>query len=445
MVIKVLKHYFIFFILGSIFIWSILLGSAFLKGKYEGRLTIIFPSSQSDTRLKLLSIGEMTTNNKSIFSNMKIDPKETYKEIIMSNELRYEIAHELDLLLKDIPTPKIINVPQTPLIKISMTSDHNHNLVLILETLLYKLKNRIDDHRRKYIEFRNITNEIKVNKEKIKIELLTDKIRSIRINYNLLHDDSNNYYAKKLYELEDLLLKKKIELVSLTTQLEKFENILQLTAEEASLALFINSDYILKKLYQERAEVFTKISLLSVTSGNNNPDLKQLKEEYKKLTKNINYRLLSLDKRLNDDNTKKLILSIDIDERSEIFKVYVLNKIKHQATVNEFNQIDVEIKDLKKTVVKILDKQNQLEMLTKKLELHEAIYFSKLSNEQAYIDDAEHIYPDIHLWEDAKIVNEKNKHIHLIVIIIGVFSTIIWVAILCIYYRRQHSKTQMKK
>ncbi|MCD9498073.1 hypothetical protein [Photobacterium carnosum] len=440
MVIKALKYNILFFIIGFTFIWGVLLGSLVLKNKYEGRLTIIFPSSQSDTRLKLLSIGEMTTNNKSIFSNMKIDPKETYKEIIMSNELRESIAHDLDVLLVNIPVPKITNVPQTPLIKISMISDHKKNLVSMLDSLLHNLNNKIEEHRIKYIEFRNISNKNKIDNSKFKIDLLTEKIKNIRVEYNILHDDSNNYYSEKLYKLDDVFRNKKIELISLKTKLEQFEKVLKLTAEDASLALYINSDYILKQLYQERAEVSSKLSLLAAVSGANNPDFKNIKEEYRQLTKNINHRLSFLNKGLNDNNTKRLILNIDIDERSEIFKVYVLNKIEYQTIVNEFNQIDIEIKTLKNTLIEMLDKQNQLEMLTKKLELHEAIYFSKLSNEQAYIDDAEYIYPDIQLWEEAKIVNEKGKYTQIIIIIIGIIATIIWIVILCLFYKKQHLK-----
>ncbi|WP_297482125.1 hypothetical protein [uncultured Photobacterium sp.] len=440
MVIKALKYNLLFFLVGLIFIWGVLVGALMLKNKYEGRLTIIFPSSQSDTRLKLLSIGEMTTNNKSIFSNMKIDPKETYKEIIMSNEMRVNIADDLDLTFFNIPAPKITNVPQTPLIKISMVSDHKKNLVSMLNSLLYNLNNKIEKKRNKYIEFRNISNQIKIDNSKFKIDLLTEKIKNIRVEYNILHDNSNDYYSEKLFKLDDVLRNKKIELISLRTKLEQFDKILKLSAEEASLALYINSDYILKQLYQERAEVSSKRSLLAAVSGANNPDLKNIKEEYRQLTNYINNRLSFLNKGLNDNNTKRLILNIDIDERSEIFKVYVLNKIEYQTVVNEFNQIDIEIKTLKNTLIEMLDKQNQLEMLTKKLELHEAIYFSKLSNEQAYIDDAEYIYPDIQLWEVAKIVSEKGKYTHIIIIVIGIITSIIWVVILCLFYKKQHLK-----
>lgn len=439
-IIKALKHNFLIFLIGCFFIWGVLFGALILKNKYEGRLIIIFPSSQSDTRLKLLSIGEMTTNNKSIFSNMKIDPKETYKEIIMSNEIRLNIADDLDLNLLNIPKPKITNVPQTPLIKISMASNHEQNLVLMLNSLLYNLNNKIKEQRIKYIAFRNKSNKVKINKSKHEIELLTNKIKNIRVKYNILHDKSNNYYSEKLYKLDDVFRNKKIELISLKTKLEQFEKVLNLTVEEASLALYINSDHILKRLYQERAEISAKISLLSAVSGVNNPDFKNIKEEYRQLTNYINNRLSFLNKGLNDNNTKRLILNIDIDERSEIFKVYVLNKIEYQTVVNEFNQIDIEIKTLKNTVIEMLDKQNQLEMLTKKLELHEAIYFSKLSNEQAYIDDAEYIYPDIQLWEGAKIVSEKGKYTHVIIIVIGIITSIIWVVILCLFYKKQHLK-----
>ena len=441
MVIKALKHHFLILMLGFIFIWSLLFGTLILKNKHEGRLTIIFPSSQSDTRLKLLSIGEMTTNNKSMFSSMKIDPKETYKEIIMSDYLKEQIANDLDVILDNIPSPKITNVPQTPLMKISMKSDHKDNLVLMLELLLYNLKNKIREHRLKYIEIRSSMNKKRIDDSKVQIDSLSNRIIKIRIKYNLLHSNSNDYYAERIYKLEDVFHNKKIELISLKTQLEQFGNILKLTAEEASLALLINSDYILKQLYRERAEVFSRISSLSVMSGDNNPDYNNSKKEYQQLTKNINYRLFLLNKELNDNNTRKLILSVDIDERSEIFKVYILNKIKYHTVVNEFNQLDIEIKILKKKSMEILSKYNDLQMLTKKLELHEAIYFSKLGNEQAYIDDAESIYPDIHLWEKAKIVSEKGKYIHMVMIIIGIVASLIWMTILCLFYKKQHLKT----
>ncbi|PSW35622.1 hypothetical protein C9J21_00710 [Photobacterium phosphoreum] len=440
MVIKALKYNFLIFLVGLIFIWGVLVGALMLKNKYEGRLTIIFPSSQSDTRLKLQSIGEMTTNNQSIFSNMKIDPKETYKEIIMSNEIRMNIADDLNLKLFNIPVPKITNVPQTPLIKISMVSDHEKNLLPMLNSLLYNLNDKIEEHRIKYIEFRNVSNKNKIDKSKIKIDLLIEEIKNIRTEYNLSHDNYNNYYSEKIYKLDDVFRDKKIELISLRTKLEQFEKVLKITAEDASLALYINSDHILKRLYQERAEVSSKLSLLAAVSGINNPDFKNIKEEYRQLTNNINNRLSFLNKGLNDNNTKRLILNIDIDERSEIFKVYVLNKIEYQTVVNEFNQIDIEIKTLKNTLIEMLDKQNKIEMLTKKLELHEAIYFSKLSNEQTYIDDAESIYPDIQLWEGAKIVTEKGKYMHVIIIVIGIITSIIWVVILCVFYKKQHLK-----
>ncbi|PTB33409.1 hypothetical protein [Photobacterium phosphoreum] len=438
MVILALKKYFIAFIFGVVFIWGVLFSSVYLKNKHTGSLTIIFPSSQSDTRLKLLSIGEMSTNNRSIFSNMKIDPKETYKEIIMSDGIREQIANDLDLSLSNIPIPKIKNIPQTPLIKISMKTDYKDNLLLMLDSLLYNLKNKIREHRVKYIDFRSRTNKKQIEDSKLEIDLLSEEIRDIRIKYNLLHSNSNDYYANKIHKLEDLFLKKKIELISLKTQLEQFENILNLTPEDASLALLINSDYILKDLYNERANAFSRISSLSVSSGNNNPEFKIAKKEYQQLTININHRLSLLNKSSNDSNTKNLILSVDIDERSEIFKVYVLNEIKYHTVVNEFNQLDIEIKELKKTAVEVLSKYNDLQMLTKKLELNEAIYFSKLGNEQAYIDDAESIYPDVQIWNDAKIVGSKNKYIYIIVIFSGVFSTIIWIVILCIYYKKHH-------
>lgn len=445
MVILAIKKYFIAFIFGVIFIWGLLFSSIYLKNKHVGSLTIIFPSSQSDTRLKLLSIGEMSTNSRSIFSNVKIDPKETYKEIIMSDGLREKIANDLDLPLYKIPMPKIKNIPQTPLIKISMQTDYKDNLLMMLDSLLYNLKNKIKQYREKYIKFRSEMNKKQIDDARFEIDLLSDKIRKIRVDYNLLHSNSNDYYADKIHKLEDLLLKKKITLISLKTQLEQFEDILNLTVNEASLALLINSDDILTDLYKERANVFSKISSLSVISGINNPEYKIVKKEYQQLTKNIDYRLASLNKKSNDSNTKKLKLSVNIDERSEIFKVYILNKIKYQAVVNEFNQLDIEIKELKKTAMNVLYKYNELQMLTKKLELHEAIYFSKLGNEQAYIDDAESIYPDIQIWNDAEIIGGKSKYIYIIVIFSGVISTIIWIVIICIYYKKHHLTMSTKK
>lgn len=441
MVILKYIRYILLFLIGAILIWSILIFALHFNNKYVGTLTIIFPSSHSDTRLKLFSVGEMSTNTKSIFSNMKIDPKETYKEIIMSERLKNSVAIELDLPISKIPTPIIKNVPQTPLIKITIKSDNEKNIIDILDSFIRNLKKQIENYRIEYINFRTEINDKQITESKKKIDIISSQINQIRLDYNLVFKKYDEYYSEQMSTIDDEMRKNSIQLISFKTQLEEFEKMLNISAEEASTALLINSDYTLNKLHKNRAEIIKDISTLSAISGKNNPDLKILIKKYHKITENINTELFTLEKSLNVQNTKKFILNPDMDERAEIFKLYVLNKIKYHALIEENHALKSEFDLLSEKFQNAIEKDVELQMLNKKLLLEEAIYFSKLSNIQVYSEDAESIYPNIQLWERSKITRRKNNFILMVIIISGNVSTILWFIILCLYFRKHHSRT----
>ena len=439
MVITALRRYFWAFIVGVMIIWVGVLGSVHLQNKDIGKITLIFPSPDNQTHLKVNSIGELSTRKTSIFSSLKIDPKDTYKEILLSQELRLLMAKQLDCSVGELPAPNITKVPQTPLMHVTMGGESPQKAIEYVNALFLSFQQRISTLKSEYIDNQLITNQQELSRVKQDMKTLHEQTLALQLKYHVFSEITVNTILESLLIAEKQLREKRIKLVGLEQKNHAFHRLLKVTTQQAVDALLLNSDPIVMGYFQERAVILTKLTILSGVQGPHHPDVTKLREQSQQLSVRIDQRLTMLVAGLTDATAQHLLLNTRLGNRADLFQDYIMNDMDIVQLTAEVQVLERDLALIQSEVSDMVTVMDDVKRLEKQRNLLDALYFSLLSQSRAFREDAVSIYPKVALLEGPLLVRSQRNELYWFASLVALIASILWGALVCHYSQRRHS------
>jgi uncharacterized protein involved in exopolysaccharide biosynthesis len=321
-----------------------------------------------------------------------------------------ESAKSLSIDNKDFNEPKIELVPNTTTIRISQTGPSPEMAQKKALTLYKTLDRRLNSLRQVEQEKRDqaITEAVTEAQDR-----LTEAQLQVS-NYKSSSGLSSSEQITNLISTIETLRKQRAEQIARTQQLgdrlQSLSKTLELSPQQASTALVLQTDQYLQKSLDEYTTASTELNALLGERGPNYPDVVMLQEKQKAALATVLERgkaLLGKSVTLGDIERLNLDNSNDSGvKRGELFQQLVTLRAEYDGLMAEVNSLTQEITSLEGRLKVLVEKESILETYVRKLQIAEAVFTSTLAKVDLGKSDPFGSFPLMQLVEPPTLPEE---------------------------------------
>lgn len=254
---------------------------------YKTSWVILLPGTERASTINLDNLGEARSNGSNAYGSVSISPKNTYKEIALSDAVINNAAERYGVDAVAFSKPKITLIDQTPAMKFTLIGESE-------EELIYRAKLYNDTFHATLDELR--TNEIERNYQGIENNLADAKQRLANARQAIVdHQNESNFISEKQFQrwmddaegLRTEQTKTDIEASRLEATLVTELYQLGISSEQAEGMLLLLSNPSIQSNLLKLSEQITKQIDLRSQYAKENPLRKKIDREVDALSKEL--------------------------------------------------------------------------------------------------------------------------------------------------------------
>lgn len=242
-------------LLGLLILIVALLGMylSFEKPSYKTSWIILLPGTERASTISLDNLGEARSNGANAYGSVSISPKNTYKEIALSDAVINSAAKQYGVEAYAFSKPRITLIDQTPAMKFTLKGESSEELVHRATLYNQTFHAILDELRNNEIERNYQGIESNLEEAKQRLSQARQDIVAYQIESSILSDDQFKRWVSDTEQLRTEQTNTDVELSSMTATIESSLKQLGLTAEQAQALLTL----------QANPTVATSLNLLS--------------------------------------------------------------------------------------------------------------------------------------------------------------------------------------
>jgi uncharacterized protein involved in exopolysaccharide biosynthesis len=275
-----------FVLLGMLVVVMVLLGLylALETPNYKTSWIMLLPGTERASTISLDNIGEARSNGSNAYGSVSISPKNTYKEIALSDAVINNAAKEYGVAGNAFSKPRITLIDQTPAMKFTLIGESQEELIFRAQLYNRTFHATLDDLRRNEIDrnFKGI--EINLEEAKQRLSQARQDIVAYQIKSSIVSDEQFKRWTDDTEQLRAERTKTDIELASLNAMLEVSLAQLGITSLQAQALLTRQANPTVTETLKTLSEKLAELASISSRYAAQNPIRKTLARDIKGLT-----------------------------------------------------------------------------------------------------------------------------------------------------------------
>lgn len=293
------------------------------KPHYKTSWVMLLPGTERASTISIDNIGEARSSGGNAYGSVSISPKNTYKEIALSDAVINNAAKEYGVKASAFTKPRITLIDQTPAMKFTFVGESQEELAFRAKLYNDTFHATLDELRNNEIE-RNFNGiEINLDEAKKRLSQAREAIVEYQIKSSYVSDEQFKRWSDDTEQLRSDHTATQVELASLNAMLDASLYQLGLTPEQAQALLTRQANptvtTTLKTLSQKLAEQANVHSQYAA----GNPVRKKLDREVSQLTSQVR-QLLNGVPNLDNVETPQLYGLLSVSNIESIKKVNAL-------------------------------------------------------------------------------------------------------------------------
>ncbi len=437
--------YSVFASINLILVWAGAIAFIMLTpDKFVSEFTLLIPGSGTGSSLNLDNLGQASTSVNSAYSSSKVDPKTNYKAIAMSPIVLDRAAEAMEIDSADFGNPKIKLIDQTTLLEISFTSDTANSAYekalqyySAFEDTLNQLRTEELDSRR--ASFESILLEYKENVYKAQAEVLEFQQRTKIVSSDQYKDLLSNVESIKNRRLESV-----VKLNSTNVQLTQLEQVLEVNAYLAALALKLQNDSVFVSMVAKAAEENVAWVENQAVWGINHPKVKHARARVDAARSS----LLNRAKALTGIDQHSILNSLYVQgdtNRAKLFEQLISLSANKLAIESEVETYTEQLDDIDKRLQDEISLAAVLEDLERNHQVATAIYVSAAAKSDLGNSDIYASYPMTQMLMPPTLDDSPDKFTKPIAIAGAAIGSILICLALLISWKRTELLRKLQK
>ena len=258
---------------------------------YKTSWVMLLPGTERASTINLDNIGEARSNGANAYGSVSISPKNTYKEIALSDAVINSAAKQYGVDAIVFSKPRIQLIDQTPAMKFTLVGESKDDLILRAKLYNDTFHKVLDELRRNEIE-RNFDG-IELNLEQAKMRL--QRARQDIVDYQIKTSFfSDNQFARWTDDTEQLRVEHtgvEIEIKSLDAKLAAALDQLGITSDQANAFLTLQANPLVPSTLEVLSVKHAELVVAKSIYGPENPIRKVLEKERESLVSETRFLL----------------------------------------------------------------------------------------------------------------------------------------------------------
>jgi len=255
--------------------------------RYKTSWVMLLPGTERASTINLDNIGEARSNGGNAYGSVSISPKNTYKEIALSDAVISRAAKQYGVAANAFSKPRIKLIDQTPAIQFTLVGESREELAFRAGLFNKTFHTILDELRSNEIEqnFKGV--ELNLEEAKKRLSEARQNIVDYQIKTSFVSDDQFTRWTNDTEQLRTEHTKTVVELASLNATLSAELEQLGVSPEQVQALFTLQANpavaTTLKTLSQKLAESATVNALYA----SQNPNRKSLDREIENLTAEV--------------------------------------------------------------------------------------------------------------------------------------------------------------
>jgi len=209
---------------------------------YKTSWVILLPGTERASTINLDNLGEARTNGSNAYGSVSISPKNTYKEIALSDAVINIAAEQYGVPANAFSKPKITLIDQTPAIKFSLKGESQEELSYRAKLYNSTFHNTLDELRNNEIErsFKGVENNLAEAKQRL------SKARQDIVDYqtasSIVSDQQFERWMNDAEQLRTDTTTTTVELAELQSSIDASLKQLSISQEQAKALLTLQAN-----------------------------------------------------------------------------------------------------------------------------------------------------------------------------------------------------------
>jgi capsule polysaccharide export protein KpsE/RkpR len=364
---------------------------------YVTRWTLIIPGAGQNTTFQLDTVGQTTSSANSPYASVTLNPKTVYKEIAVSENVRWAAAQKLGMSFNDFGSPRVKLIDETSLMLFEIsgrTAEDSHRKALALMEVFEK---QLDTLRADELAKRSAAVTTNLQAYKAQVDLARQRITDIQVQTGLVSINQFNELVANLAAARRKLTELTGDVDRLREEQSKLTGRLGIDPSQASIALRLASDPTWLKVISEYSDANGMHASEARRLGPANPVLVAIANRRDGARAQLRKLLAGLG--VDVDDSKAFVLVANLSQQAELLKQLVRNEALLSGKSEEFKSIISEKDRLEDEIGRLSSAAAKLEDLRKEQLLAEAVYSSALARVDTSKSDIHGAYPIVQTVE----------------------------------------------
>ena len=264
------------------------------KPSYKTSWVVLLPGTERSSTINLDNLGEARSGGSNAYGSVSISPKNTYKEIALSDAVISAAAMQYGVDSVAFSKPRITLIDQTPAMKFTLIGEEKEELIYRAGLYNDTFHSTLDSLRKNEIERNYQGVEANLNEAKKRLAQARSDVVAHQTQSRFISDDQFKRWMSDAETLRTDKIKTQVSVAELQARIVTSLAQLGITADQAEAFLVLLSNPSLKVDLERLAEQLTEQISLRSQFASQNPERKKVEREVRALTQNIRNALTSV-------------------------------------------------------------------------------------------------------------------------------------------------------
>ncbi|GAA6138768.1 hypothetical protein NBRC116583_25150 [Arenicella sp. 4NH20-0111] len=285
------------FKIAVLFIFTVIASVCYFKyekPKFKTSWVLLLPGTERASTINLDNLGEARSSGKNAYGSVSISPKNTYREIALSDAVIEQAASRFGVASDAFTKPRIKLIDQTPAMEFTLKGSSEEELRNRASLYNNTFQDILDRLRKNEIERNYKGVEGNLSEAKGRLRKAREAILEYQSNSNIVSDEQFQTWLNDSEELRTKQSDTEVRIASLEAKLQSKLNQLGLTPQQAEAFLLIQANPTTQSLMNILSEKLSTQASQQKIYGKQNPIRIQLDKEIAGIRSSLANNLISI-------------------------------------------------------------------------------------------------------------------------------------------------------
>ena len=417
------KFYPAIWLIANTLLWTASIAYLILKSStYKSEWAISLPVGRSTTNVNLPNIGNAYSQSDSPFSNSEVsDPRENYKFLIETEEVREAAASQLNISAGKIEKPEIKIVDNTTLMRFSTEGKTPLEAYKKALALQDALEERLNQLREQQIEQQDWKLQRTLKSSKKQLQEAQKKLSEHKARVPVSTKEQMQDLSSNIEDLRRQRAEAEVQLKQVDASLKELSANLGMSVTAATDAFMLQSDPLFKQYSSDYSRINGElVNLQSKFQPKNPAVIDKQAEKDEALSALVQRGQSVLRKPILPTFLEQLSLndaSSSSSDKAVLFQELISLQTQKEGFRNRARELERQVENLESRLSSLSPQESTLANLQRNVEIAEAIFSSTMTKLDLSRSEIFAYYPQIQMITQPNIPEEPNSPKTLFVLI----------------------------